>query len=115
MTSVLTPLSPHQVADRIRSGRAVVVDIREPAEFAAEHLPGAVSAPLSTFGQADLAIQPGCEVIFMCRSGARTGAHCDRLASRIEGAACVLHGGLNGWKAAGLPVTVSSADRFRTA
>ena len=115
MTSVLTPLSPHQVADRIRSGRAIVVDIREPDEFAAEHLPGAVSAPLSAFEQADLGVQPGCEVIFMCRSGGRTGMHCDRLAARIEGAACVLQGGLNAWKAVGLPVTATPADPSRTA
>jgi len=107
MTPALTPLSPHQVADRLRSGRAVIVDIREPDEFAVEHLPGAVCAPLSAFEQADLGLQPDCEVIFMCRSGARTGANCDRLASRVEGPAGVLHGGLNGWKAAGLPVTAS--------
>lgn len=109
MNPVLTPLSPHQVADRVRSGRAVVVDIREPDEFAVEHLPGAVCAPLSVFEHADLGLQPGCEVVFMCRSGARTGMHCERLAAGVEGSACVLQGGLNGWKAAGLPVTALSS------
>jgi rhodanese-related sulfurtransferase len=105
MNPVLTPLSPREVADRLQSGRAVLVDIREPDEFAAEHLPGAVCAPLSAFEQADLGLQPGCEVIFMCRSGGRTGAYCDRLAARIEGGACVLDGGLNAWKSAGLPTS----------
>jgi len=107
MTPVLTPLSPREVADRLQSGRAVLVDVREPGEFAVEHLPGAVCAPLSAFEQADLGLQPGREVIFMCRSGGRTGMHCDRLAARVEGPAWVLHGGLNSWKAAGLPVTAS--------
>lgn len=114
MTTVLTPLTPHEVADRIRSGRAVIVDVREPEEFAVEHLPGAVCAPLSSFEQADLGLQPGREVIFMCRSGGRTGMHCDRLAARVEGPAGVLHGGLNSWKAAGLPVTTPSSDPSRT-
>lgn len=113
MSPVLTPLSPHQVADRIRSGRAVVIDVREPEEFAVEHLPGALSAPLSVFDQAALGVQPGCEVIFMCRSGARTGAYCDRLAARVEGPACVLDGGLNSWKAAGLPVTSAAGGSPR--
>lgn len=110
MTAVLTPLTPDEVAERIRAGRAVVVDVREPHEFAVEHLPGSVSAPLSSFEQADLGVQPDSEVIFMCRSGVRTDVYCDRLAARVEGPASVLLGGLNGWKAAGLPVATSSSD-----
>lgn len=106
MTAVLTPLSPREVAARLQAGRAVLVDIREPDEFAREHLPGAVSAPLSAFERGRIGIDPDRDVIFMCRSGARTGAHCDRLAARIDGAAYVLEGGLNGWKAAELPVAV---------
>jgi rhodanese-related sulfurtransferase len=106
MTAVLTPLSPRDVAARLQSGRAVLVDIREPDEFAREHLPGAVSAPLSTFEQAHIGIEPGRDVVFMCRTGARTGAHCDRLAARIDGSAFVLDGGLNGWKAAGMPIAL---------
>ena len=108
MTAVLTPLSPRDVAGRIATGRAVLVDIREPDEFAREHLQGAVSAPLSAFEQAHIGLEPDRDVVFMCRSGARTGAHCDRLAARIVGRAYVLEGGLNGWKTAGLPV---AADR----
>jgi rhodanese-related sulfurtransferase len=114
MTTPLIPLSPRQVADRLGTGGAVLVDIREPEEFAVEHLPGAVSAPLSVFEQARLGIDPGREVIFMCRSGARTGAHCDRLAARVDGPAWVLEGGLNAWKAAGLPVAASTG-RLQTA
>ncbi|RZJ43414.1 MAG: DUF2892 domain-containing protein [Brevundimonas sp.] len=106
MSAVLTPLSPRDVAARLQSGKAVLVDIREPDEFAREHLPGAVSAPLSAFEQAHIGIEPDRDVIFMCRSGARTGAHCDRLAARVTGPAFVLEGGLNGWKAADLPAAV---------
>lgn len=111
MTAVLTPLSAQDVAARIEAGRAVLVDIREPAEFAREHLPGSVSAPLSTFEQAKLGIAAETEVIFMCRSGARTGAHCNRLAARIDGPAYVLEGGLTSWKAAGLPVSADTSRR----
>jgi len=106
MTTVLTPLSPRDDAARLQTGRAVLVDIRESDEFAREHLPGAVSAPLSAFEQAHIGIEPGRDVIFMCRSGARTGAHCDRLAARVAGPVFVLEGGLNGWKTVGLPAAV---------
>ena len=111
MTAVLTPLSPRDVAARLESGRAVLVDIREPDEFAQEHLPGAVLAPLSTFEQAHLGITAEAEVVFMCRSGARTGANCDRLAARVDGPAYVLDGGLMSWKAAGLPVSAGATRR----
>lgn len=104
MTAALTPLSPADVAARLRAGTAVLIDIREPDETAREHVAGAVSAPLSLFEAADLGLAPGREAIFMCRSGNRTAVNCVRLADRVVGQAYVLDGGIDGWKAAGLPV-----------
>lgn len=106
--AVLTPLSAAEVAARIKSGKAVLVDIREPGEVAQERIAGSVVKPLSAFAAADLDVQPGREVIYMCRSGARTGMNCAQLAACIPGEAFVLDGGLNAWKAEGLP-TVSGA------
>lgn len=102
MTATLTPLSPRDVAACLAEGDAVLIDVREPDEYAGEHVPGSISAPLSAFEGAHLG--DAGTVIFTCRSGARTGANCDRLAARVEGAAYVLAGGLGAWKAAGLPV-----------
>lgn len=104
----LVSLSPAEVAARIKAGRAILVDVREPDEHAREHVVGAVSAPLSRFEGAPLEATLGREVVFMCRSGARTAGNADRLAARVEGTAHVLSGGLDGWKKAGLPV---HADR----
>ena len=108
MTAILSPLSPAEAAARVRDGRAVLVDIREPDEFAREHVKGAVAAPLSVFETSHLTLEPGRDVVFMCRSGNRTGAYCERLAARVDGPALVLEGGLDAWKAAGLPTV---ADR----
>ncbi|HRO34002.1 MAG TPA: rhodanese family protein [Brevundimonas sp.] len=105
--SVLIPLSPADVADRLKRGDAVLVDIREPDEAARERIAQATSAPLSAFEAAHLELQPGREVVFMCRTGNRTGVNCDRLASRVLGDAYVLEGGLEAWKAAGLPTVVN--------
>lgn len=104
MTAELTPLSPAEVAARVRSGAAVLIDIREPDEHAREHVAGAVSAPLSIFETADLSLTPGRQAVFMCRTGNRTAVNCGRLARRVNGEAYVLDGGVDGWKAAGLPV-----------
>jgi rhodanese-related sulfurtransferase len=82
----------------------MLIDIREPDEFARAHVPGSVSRPLSRFGGADVRRPPGQDVVFTCRSGQRTAASGDRLADAAPGPAYVLKGGLDAWIRAGLPV-----------
>jgi rhodanese-related sulfurtransferase len=104
MTAVLHKLPPAEVAARIKAGKAVLVDIREPDEFARSHIAGAMSVPLSGWEQAHLTVDPAQDVIFTCRSGMRTAGACDRLAARVTSDAFVLDGGVDGWASAGLPV-----------
>lgn len=108
MTAILHKLSPQQVRDRIDAGNAVLVDIREPDEFARSHVKGAQSQPLSTWEKAHLTIDPDADVIFTCRSEMRTAGACDRLAARVNGDAFVLNGGLDAWTKAGLPVETNA-------
>jgi rhodanese-related sulfurtransferase len=72
MTAILHKLSPAEVRARLDAGRAVLVDIREPDEFARARIKGAQSQPLSKWEQAHLAIDPDADVVFTCRSGMRT-------------------------------------------
>jgi rhodanese-related sulfurtransferase len=104
MIARLLPIEPAELATRLASGRATLVDIREADEFARAHVKGALNRPLSDFESAHLTIEPERHVVFTCRTGMRTGANCDRLAARIDGQAYVLSGGLDAWRAAGLPV-----------
>lgn len=104
MTATLIQLTPTEVAERLRTGRAVLVDIRDPDEFVRRHVPGALSRPVAAFENAHLEIALDQDVIFTCRSGMRTAANCDRLAATVEGTAFVLQGGVDGWASAGYPV-----------
>lgn len=104
MSAALIALEPQEVAARLKARGAVLVDVREPDEFARRHVKGALSRPLSGLEAARLAVEPGQEVIFTCRSGMRTAANCDRLAARVDGPAYVLEGGVDGWARAGLPL-----------
>ncbi|WP_304177740.1 rhodanese family protein [Phenylobacterium aquaticum] len=104
MTPRLIPQPASEVAQRLKDGRAVLIDIREPDEFARAHAPGAISRPLSTFEAAHLKIEASQDAVFTCKTGMRTGANCDRLAASISGEAYVLEGGLDAWTKAGLPV-----------
>jgi rhodanese-related sulfurtransferase len=105
----LIALSPRDVAARLAAGNAVLVDVRESDEFARRHVAGARSAPLSALEAAHLRVEPGRDVIFTCRSGARTGAACERLAAQVDGPAYVLGGGLDAWAKAGLPIAENRA------
>lgn len=104
MSAKLTALKPHPVAERLRAGAAVLVDVREADEFARRHVPGAMSRPLSAFEAAHLRVEPGRDVVFACRSGMRTRDHGRRLAEAVDGEAYVLEGGVDAWAAAGLPL-----------
>ena len=104
MTAKLKSLPAIEVAERLRTGHAVLIDIREADEFARRHVPGALSRPLSTFEVEHLKMEPATDAVFTCRSGMRTEANCDRLAAAVAGEAFVLQGGLDAWALAGLPV-----------
>lgn len=102
--TTLTPMDPKTLAARMKAGGATLVDIREPDEFAREHIAGAVSMPLSQISKSHLRLEPGGDVVFHCKSGMRTNSHCERLAAIVDGPASMLEGGLEAWKQAGLPV-----------
>lgn len=104
MNPALIPLKPEDVDRWLHRRQAVLVDIREPDEFARRHVRGALSRPLSSFEQAHLKVEPGKDVVFTCRTGMRTGANCQRLATVVDGPAYVLDGGVDAWAAAGLPI-----------
>ena len=105
-------VSPREAAQWLSSGEAVLIDVREPREFTAEHIAGATSMPLASvpgqFGRME--IPAGRKVIFQCRRGGRSAQAC-RMAAEAAAPHPVynLTGGIAAWKAAGLPVTRDAA------
>lgn len=97
-------LTPQQVAQGLKDGNLVLVDVREPNETAVERFPGAVLVPLSSFDPATIPAPPGTEVVFACRSGRRSVTA--SLAAQEHGFEYNSHlaGGILAWKAAGLPI-----------
>lgn len=79
------------------------MDVREADEFAREHIIGARHHALSGI-VAPLDHGDAPAVIFHCRSGNRTAAAAERLALLVDTGCCILDGGIEAWKAAGLPV-----------
>jgi hydroxyacylglutathione hydrolase len=88
-----------------RHGAVHVLDVREPAEYAAGHLPGALNIP-----QADLALRlddvaVDGDVLVVCQGGNRSlkAAYFLRAVGRDH--VTNLSGGTSGWIAAGLPTS----------
>jgi rhodanese-related sulfurtransferase len=102
MTDMLKTLTPADVAARMKAGEMILIDIREADEFAREHVAGSRPAPLSSMTGETLGHDK--PVVFTCRTGNRTGVNAAKLAACVPGEAYVLEGGLEAWKAAGLPV-----------
>lgn len=89
----------------IEAHQAVLIDIREPGEYAREHIAAARLVPLSKLDAHDFSAERGT-VIFHCQSGNRTCMNFDRLQQSSATDIHVLEGGLNAWKAAGLATIV---------
>lgn len=94
----------------LRQHDALVLDVREPSEYEAGHLPGAVSIP-----QADLAtrlseIPRKRELLVACASGGRSLRSAQYLQAIGYARATNLEGGTGGWIAAGHPVESVSAE-----
>lgn len=62
--------------------------------------------PLSRLDTAPVPAEPGRTTVFFCRSGARTRSHATRLRAACPGDAAMLDGGIETWRAAGLPTVV---------
>lgn len=97
-------IAPTDLTRWLTAGEAVVVDVREPAEFAGGHVPGAVSLPMSSLGTATLPAHGGMKLVLVCATGRRSGMSCAQVAARAEGPVYSLEGGLSAWRAAGGPV-----------
>lgn len=88
----------------LKDGKALLIDVREAAEFGAGHIPGAVNMPLSGFSPDDIPDPEGRIVVLQCAGGKRSGQALDRCATAQSAIDTHLAGGIGAWKNAGFPV-----------
>jgi rhodanese-related sulfurtransferase len=106
----MAPVGRDELLERARAGEVVVLDVRPAEEYAAGHIAGALSVPLTEL-EARLAELPKRrEVVAYCR-----GPYCvyaDEAVKLLRASgrkARRLHEGFPEWRAAGLPVDTVSA------
>jgi rhodanese-related sulfurtransferase len=105
----LEPVTREELARRLEDGDdLVVLDVRPAAEYAAGHLPGAVSIPVGELRRRLAELPADREVVAYCRGPYCAFAHEAVALLRQEGfSARRLEDGLPEWQAAGLAVTRS--------
>ena len=108
-------MPPAEAAQRVADGTAVLIDVREPEEWARTGVAEpAVLLSLSdlrgdrVLWKAFLVKNKDMELILYCRSGHRAGIAADILAK--EGFQVANAGGFKHWKSAGLPVRSVEQD-----
>ncbi len=91
-----------EAARWLEEGRAVLVDVRTPAEVRAGRIPGSLAVPLAELDAAGTFWTEGRAVLCVCAVGSRSAQAAQRL--RAAGAdAYSLAGGVLSWQAQGLP------------
>jgi rhodanese-related sulfurtransferase len=118
LKAMFTPaprLDPASCFDRLRRGEVILIDVREPKEWANGVAEGAVLLSLSDFNGGRQTWKPfleanrGRELLTYCAAGARAGTITGALLN--EGFKCSNTGGLSDWAAAGWKIVLPAASR----
>src|SRR5215472_10986549 len=91
----LTATALHELLQR--GEKPLLVDVREDAEWAAGHLPGALHIPLGELPQRLAEIAAEANPVFMCRSGGRSMTACQMALRANIRSPANLEGGLLAW------------------
>ena len=100
-------ISPQDAAASLKSGKAVIVDVRETDEWDEEHIPGAIHMSRGTI---ELDIEekvpdPNAMIICHCGGGGRSALATESLQKMGYKNVRSMAGGFKAWKGAGLPST----------
>jgi rhodanese-related sulfurtransferase len=129
----VTEIMPWDLAERLEANpQLLIVDVREPYEFEAMHIPGSINVPRGILESAcewdyeetvpDLVEAREREVVVVCRSGYRSVLAANSLQVLGFENVCSLQTGLRGWKdydqpledMAGNDVDLDEADVYFT-
>jgi rhodanese-related sulfurtransferase len=92
----------------LREAGAFVLDVRQPEEWNAVHIPGATLIPLGELSSRLSEVPKDRQVVVVCRSGNRSAQGRDILLGAGFPSVTSMAGGMNDWAAAGYPTATGS-------
>jgi rhodanese-related sulfurtransferase len=84
-----------------------LIDVREPGEFAGEHIPGATLVALSQFDPRKIPQTEDTQLVLYCRSGNRSAIAAQKLFDAGFESVTHLSYGIGAWKEAGYPTVTN--------
>lgn len=97
--------APQEVATRLQQGEnLLILDVREPDEYQAGHVPGSTLVPLNQLALRLDELPRDRPIVAMCRSGNRSGVATGMLKRAGFADVVNLKGGILAWQKQGLPV-----------
>ena len=103
-------VSANEAVQMINRERAILIDVSEPAEYAAAHVAGSKSVPLSQIETTTaLPKNKALPLIVVCATGTRASKAVATLKKLGFENSRALAGGLQAWRAANLPIEKSVA------
>ena len=106
MNKVFT-MKVEELKQNLCDGGVVLIDVREPAEYAEGYIEGAINMPLSVILDVieKLNITPDKKLVMQCRIGKRSMLACVKLQSDgYDFDLWNLEGGINEWQEAGYEI-----------
>jgi rhodanese-related sulfurtransferase len=101
-----TKVSLLQATQMINQGKTIILDVRDPAEFAAGHVREAKNIPLKELPKrvGELDRFKSKSVIIVCATGVQSSKAAAQLKNAGFNGVYSLNGGLAAWQAQGLPI-----------
>ena len=101
-----------QLNQWIANNEAVLIDVREPAEFHTSHIQQASLVPLGIVSDDDLP-NTNKKVVIYCQKGVRGNNACIKIIAQNEKRVVYnLEGGIAAWQTQGLPVIKGESNRL---
>src|ERR1041385_154669 len=103
----ITEISPRDAAAKLKSGEALIIDVRDKDEWDEGHIPGATNLSRGTV-EIDIeekVADPNAMIICHCGGGGRSALAAESLQKMGYKNVRSMAGGFKAWKIAGLPTT----------
>ena len=103
-TEPFRQIGPDEAKKLIDDGQVQIIDVREPWEYSAGHVPGARLVPLNTFLRQPAQFATSDNLLFVCASGERSSVACEMAAALGRKQGYNLSGGTGAWVRKGFAV-----------
>ncbi len=87
-----------ELAQKLFARNITILDVREPAEYAFNRIPGAVSIPFGELGERLGELNPDNEIYVVCRTGSRSDMACQLLEEKGFKSVYNVEPGMSQWE-----------------